>query len=350
MSRPRMQKSVKIERDLDARVRAGLDLARAVAAVYVVLHHTVTLPEPFGVLFRFGQEAVLVFFLLSGFVIFANERTRVERPAGYYLRRLRRIYPPMILAMTLSTILWALGLINAVFSWESLFGTLFALQDIDFLKPGVITDPYLGNDPLWSLSYEIFFYLAFPLVMVAWRRSIMITRWAVPALAICAYATYLSFPNHLSLVIAYFLMWWAGAMAAHLYLRGELCFSRAIPEVVGLVALSAVAALGVAIHGSQGVGYFPVLILRHCLTVLALFLVLLTPIRHWMASLSFGLAPPATSLAGISFGLYVVHYPLMVQTDANQSLWIIPAAALTVAMAWVIDKRVPSLLPRAPRN
>jgi peptidoglycan/LPS O-acetylase OafA/YrhL len=61
---------------LSQRVSAGLDAARAIAAIYVVIHHWATsnqLTNGPGLIFRFGQEAVIVFFLLSGFVIFAND-------------------------------------------------------------------------------------------------------------------------------------------------------------------------------------------------------------------------------------------------------------------------------------
>lgn len=338
------------DRRLDPSVRAGLDVARAAAAVYVVLHHTVQIPGPAGLIFSFGQEAVLVFFLLSGFVIFANERDRSAHPRGYYLRRLRRIYPPMIVAMLVSTVLWAVGVIDVEFSWESLVGTLFAVQDIPLLKPGVITEPYLGNDPLWSLSYEIFFYLVFPLVMILWRRSPIVTRWVVPAICVVAYGSFLIAPNHFSLVASYFLMWWAGAMAAHLYMRESLRVRNAIPEFVGLAALTVTAGMGVVAYGSAGIGYFPILILRHCATVLILFAVLFTPLRGLMARLSFRVVGPAATVAGISYGLYVVHYPIMVQSGANHSWWIIPAIGATIALAWVADKWVPSLLPRAPRD
>jgi peptidoglycan/LPS O-acetylase OafA/YrhL len=79
---------------LSLRLSAGLDVARAAAACYVVLHHVAKArgwSSGPGLALRFGQEAVLIFFLLSGFVIFSNERTRATRPSGYYLRRLRGI-------------------------------------------------------------------------------------------------------------------------------------------------------------------------------------------------------------------------------------------------------------------
>jgi peptidoglycan/LPS O-acetylase OafA/YrhL len=333
---------------LSPQVRAGLDLARGIAAVYVVLHHAIKI-EPFGTIFQFGQEAVLIFFLLSGFVIFANEQHRVHRVRGYYLRRIRRIYPPMIVAMLISTILWAVGWIDAEWSWQSLVGTLFALQDVPDLRPGVVAAPYLDNFPLWSLSFEIFFYLIFPAVMIAWRRSETTTRWLIPAITIVAFATFVLWPNHLSIVVTYFLFWWAGAMAACLYMRGHLRFSRAIPELIALIALLAATICAVVIVGfPDRIVMFPVAEARAAAAGLLMFVVLLTPVRKLLAGLSFRVAAPAAAVAGISYGLYVVHYPIMIQTGANLPIWA--AVPITVAAAWVADKWVPSLLPRAPRD
>src|SRR5215813_11806316 len=141
---------------LSKRAAIGLDAARALAAIYVVLHHVIlqkvaisrALPQILKIPFKLGQEAVIVFFLLSGFVIFANENARALRPKGYYLRRLRRIYPVLLIAMLVSTLV-ALSnhQLSALFSVQELFGTLAGLQDVSFLKPGVIADPYLRNDP-----------------------------------------------------------------------------------------------------------------------------------------------------------------------------------------------------------
>ena len=338
------------ERRLSPRVRAGLDVARACAAVYVVLHHTIQVPGPARVVFSFGQEAVIVFFLLSGFVIFANERDRSARPRGYYVRRLRRIYPPMIFAMLISTVLWTTGLIDARATWQSAVGTLLAVQDIAFLKPGVIIDPYLGNDPLWSLSYEIAFYILFPLVMIVWRRSEKLARIAVPTVAVLAYITYLAMPNHFSLVLAYFLLWWGGAIVAHLWLHDRVHLRNALPEFLGLMALALTAGAGVVLYGFDGVGFFPFLILRHFAFAIVMFLVLFTPVRRLMGGISVRVARPAAAVAGISYGLYVVHYPILVQTGANHSWWVVPAALATVAAAWVADVGISRVLPRAPRT
>jgi peptidoglycan/LPS O-acetylase OafA/YrhL len=340
-------------RKLSLSARAGLDVARAVSALYVVTHHvvgSVAAPRFIDVLFSFGQEAVLVFFLLSGFVIFANERNRVARPRGYYLRRLRRIYPPIVLAMLVSTASWLLGFISTKLSWNSAVATLLSVQDIGFLKPGVISDPYLGNDPLWSLSYEVFFYATFPLVMLLWRRSKTVTRHTVGFVSCLAYVSYMIVPNHFSLVMSYFLIWWAGAMLARVYLDGALRIRAALPEIAWLAALVAAAALGVLVHGFEGIGFYPFLMLRHFAFALFLVLLVLSPVRILLARVSLRLARPAALVASISFGIYVLHYPLLVQSHASSSLWIIPAAAITVGLAYVADRVLPKLLPSAPRD
>jgi peptidoglycan/LPS O-acetylase OafA/YrhL len=321
--------------------------------VYVIAHHVIGSTDAPGVVqaaFSFGQEAVLVFFLLSGFVIFANEKHRVASPRGYYIRRIRRIYPPILLAMLVSTCLWLLGLLRADPTWTSLIGTLFSLQDIAFLKPGVVTTPYLGNNPLWSLSYEVFFYAVFPLVMIAWRRSQVLTRHSVGLIACIAYGTYMLVPNHFSLVIAYFLIWWVGAMCAKTYLDGNLSMRAMVPEISWLAILTVVAGLGVALTGFTGLGYFPFLMVRHFLVSLIITLVLFTPVRIWMASLSVKLARPVTAISSISFGLYILHYPLLVQSGASTGAWIAPALALTIALAYVADRVIPRVLPAAPRD
>jgi peptidoglycan/LPS O-acetylase OafA/YrhL len=51
-------------------------------------------------LFRFGQEAVMLFFLLSGFVIYYSFSLGKDKSfQGYFQRRWLRIYPIFIFAL-----------------------------------------------------------------------------------------------------------------------------------------------------------------------------------------------------------------------------------------------------------
>ncbi|MES1973269.1 MAG: acyltransferase [Pseudomonadota bacterium] len=341
---------------LSARLTAALDSARALAACYVVLHHFANSrgwsQDGFGILFRFGQEAVLVFFVLSGFVIHSNERSRALHPKGYFLRRLRRIYPALIVSIFVATLI-AIdnGTFLLQFSWRSLFGTLLSLQDISSLKPGVIINPYLDNQPLWSLSYEVLFYIAYPFVLRAWVRRPDATN-AITGLICClAYALFVVHPNHFALVAAYFLVWWCGAMAAEAYGLGGRDFRAMARPLAWLGALCLIAALATWFVGYQGLGFYPFLCFRHFAVALLMFLVLYGPFGAFLARANLSMARPAAALASVSYGLYVLHYPLLVAWRRAQSpAGVVVATLLLGASAYFADAWLNRKLPRAPSS
>lgn len=327
----------------------GLDAARATAAVYVVVYHVVQglhLPRLLAVPFSFGQEAVLVFFLLSGFVIYANERDRATRLLPYYLRRLRRIYPLLIVAMLVSTVLWAVGMNPASPSWATAVSTLLSVQDSSALKPGVVAPPYLGNDPLWSLSYEMFFYAVFPAVLLLSRRLGHRSIHIIGAVCCLAYVTYALFPNHLSLVVAYFLVWWVGAMAARAALSDGLIVRALGAELVWLGLLTVVALFVMVVVGFRGIGYYPGLMVRHFAVAEVMLLVLVSPVRRWLAATASFVGKPAVAVASISYGIYVLHYPIVIQTGSLHSAWILLALAVTVVLAIATERGLMRVIPR----
>jgi len=338
---------------LSARLIVALDAARASAACYVVLHHLAESrgwAHGLGLVLRFGQEAVIVFFLLSGFVIFANERVRATHARGYYLRRLRRIYPALIAAMLVSTVV---ALDNrtfvADFQWPELLGTLASIQDISFLKPGVIVDPYLHNSPLWSLSYEVVFYLAFPMVLRMWLQRPAWTNHAIGVVCCAAYAGYVAAPNHWCLVVAYFLVWWCGAMAAEGYLKGARNVGSVGAPLFWLLLLTVIAAAAVLITGYSGLGFYPFLMLRHFAAALIILIVLFSPLGARIASLLVRVSMPAAAVASVSYGLYVLHYPLLVDWHRAQTVWgLMGAMILLAAAAYLVDRQLNRWLPRAP--
>jgi peptidoglycan/LPS O-acetylase OafA/YrhL len=340
---------------LSVKLSASLDAARAVAAGYVVLHH-VALTRGWangpGLALRFGDEAVMVFFLLSGFVIFANERTRATRPAGYYLRRLRRIYPALVAALLVSKLIAVdNGTFFSTFSYKDLLGTLASLQDIASLKPGVIVDPYLQNFSLWSLSYEVGFYLAFPLVLRFWLRF---PSWADHGIGVACCLAYILFvlvPNHWSLVTSYFLLWWCGAMAANAYLKGARDARSMTTPLYWLLCLALLAAAAVFFVGYRGLGYYPFLMLRHFAVALVILVVLFGPIGSRIASVLVIFARPAAAVASISYGLYVLHVPLVVDWNrANGRVGLLAAVVVLAAAAYLVDRGLNRVLPRAPKN
>ncbi|MBB3360517.1 MULTISPECIES: acyltransferase [unclassified Novosphingobium] len=344
-----------VKTKVGSRLSAALDVSRSFAATYVVIHHVANAnnwSHGLGVAFRFGQEAVIIFFLLSGFVIFANEHGRAKNHKNYYLRRLRRIYPPLIAAMAVSALVaFDNGSLKDQFKLGELIATLASLQDISLLKPGVISDPFLGNDPLWSLSYEVLFYLAFPLALRFWLVNKRHATAIIGIVCCAAYAMFAFYPNHFLLVAAYFLVWWCGAMAADAYFRGATNFLAFSQPLTWLGMLCVVAAIVVKWVGYHGLGYFPFLPLRHFAVSLALLLLLSNRIGIYIARCCQPLARPAAFWASISYGLYVMHYPILVdwhrvQSPAGMALGVL----ILIASAYLADRKLNLVLPRAPRD
>ena len=110
----------------------GIDALRGVAALGVVVYHAVeqgrhVLPSNFleypvrlvQVGSSFGYIGVFLFFVISGFCIhlqWARAKAAGTEPdirfAPFWKRRLRRLYPPYIIALLLYLLLtaWAIGL------------------------------------------------------------------------------------------------------------------------------------------------------------------------------------------------------------------------------------------------
>jgi peptidoglycan/LPS O-acetylase OafA/YrhL len=340
-----------VRKRLSPNLRAGLDVARALATLYVVAHHVANSrgwSHGPGLILRFGQEAVLVFFLLSGFVIFANERCRALTPSGYYWRRIRRIYPALLFSMLVSAaVAFDNGDFGTRFNWSELFTTLASLQDISLLKPGVIADPFLGNDPLWSISYEVAFYLVFPFVLKAWTRNPHRVEMSVGAVCCASYITFVYWPNHFSLVATYFLVWWCGAMAADAYQRGGSNFWAFLPSLSWLALLCVIAGIAVTVTGFRGVGYYPFLPFRHFAVALVFLVVFSNCLGATIAKWCAVFAAPGAAIASISYGLYVLHHPLLVDSvRAQKPNGFLIALVILLGFAYAVDRRFNAYLGR----
>ena len=324
---------------------AGLDAARATAALYVVVHHVALawdITGPAAVFRHFGHQAVMVFFLLSGFVIFANEQHRVgSDPAGYLWRRVRRIYPLLIAAMAVSAaVAWADGRLAADFTWRSLWATLLAQQDIMAATPGTMADPFLGNAPLWSLSYEIWFYALFPVVVAAWSRFPRAANVGVGVVCAGSYAAYTIHPNHMLIVIGFFAVWWLGAMIADAYGRGARgILTVPVPLLSGL-AVCAVAAVPAVLAPGERMLY-PIVQVNLLASALLIAVVMFGPAGRLAMRCVAPFGGVARWLASISYGLYVLHYPLLIDWQFARGLGgFCVAVAVLAGLAWGLDRGV----------
>lgn len=117
----------------------NLEAARGFAALYVLLHHLDPLAgtrlQP---LLRFGQEAVIMFFLVSGFVIYFSyaKSKGGQTPGEFMWRRALRIYPIFILALGLAVLANAVKGDMSCLTVQDLVGNLLMQQDIARVKGG----------------------------------------------------------------------------------------------------------------------------------------------------------------------------------------------------------------------
>ncbi|MDD2881500.1 MAG: acyltransferase family protein [Rhodoferax sp.] len=199
---------------MNRQLSAYLDLMRVVCAVVVVLSHLGHGHLVGGYLWPFtyfGNEAVMAFFVLSGFVIAFVTDQREQTLAVYAAARLARLYSVILPAMLLTVVLDAIGqAINA----ESYLnahaatggGTVsgYVLSAI-MLNQSWGMDQHFGSDgAYWSIPYEFWYYFIFGAVMLlnGWRRIV----FAVAGAAIAGPKILILLPVWLLGVAAYYLL------------------------------------------------------------------------------------------------------------------------------------------------
>ena len=149
-----------------------LDLVRLLAALIVLIYHFAY--ERFsggGLQFirdsHIGSDAVILFFVLSGYVIAYVAAERDRNVQEYMLNRLSRLWSVAIPALVLTVVVDQLGLLinpKAYGGWWyqndspvfRTFANLFFVNELWFKSIRPFT-----NGPFWSLGYEFWYYVIF---------------------------------------------------------------------------------------------------------------------------------------------------------------------------------------------
>ncbi len=289
----------------------------------------------------------MVFFILSGFVIYYSTvgRDPEFKVRDYLIRRFRRIYPAYILILLMG---WLIGCL-AFHEWRDFdlggfVGNLLMLQDKQ--HPNTWFLPYMGNSPLWSLSYEWWFYLLFLPVYFVFKKQPQRQKWLAASISLIGFASYMIVPNQLSIFAAYFMMWWSGVELAREYLeRGKItwagqAFSIAVLAVnVGLWVITAY--LAYRSTGKFARELFPFVQVQHHLTVLLMvvFGIAWYKLRFVAFDWTIGVF---RHLSPISYVLYIIHLPLILYAAHIQltgsvwldMLWLFP---LIFGLSWLIE-------------
>jgi len=329
-------------RKLSAAASDSLDLIRAVAACAVMVGHLRTLffvdfqhlsdkSWPLEALYfftGFGHQAVIVFFVLSGFLISSTViRSHVLGKwswRDYAVNRTTRLYvvlvPGLLLgffwdrlgswifatrgiyAHALSDLGPAVPLKNLTFG--TLLGNLFFLQTI-------LCEAFGSNGPLWSLANEFWYYVLFPVALgagLAWARRRV--RMAIPLTCL---AILIGIFLGRSILIG-FLIWLAGCALVFLYSRVQL---RSKSAALGLLCFFSILA-GVTLALARIRQWDPTLTDLEVGFVFTLFLFAL--LQYETRENSSPYSAVAHRFAGFSYSLYVLHFPLLLFFRA----WLVP--------------------------
>lgn len=330
-------------RKLSTSASASLDVLRGVAACAVMFGHLRTLflvdfPHveekslPLQALYfltGFGHQAVMVFFVLSGFLISSTVlRSLVSGDwswRDYAINRATRLYVVLVPGLLLGLFWDRLG--SWLFASQGIYahplkdlGTPVPLVNLNlptflgnlFFLQTIFCQTFGSNAPLWSLSNEFWYYVLFPVVLgasLAWAR-----RRFRSAVFLTCFAASVCFLEGSAGLLG-FLIWLSGVGLVLLYSRARENSARHSFAIL----LCACLVLGGTLFASRSVWEAS---LRSDLAVgfafaLFLFGVLLRAGRETSSHYT-GLAH---QLAGFSYSLYVLHFPLLLFLRC----WLVPA-------------------------
>ncbi|MEJ0024530.1 MAG: acyltransferase [Rhizomicrobium sp.] len=237
---------------------------------------------------RFGKHGVLIFFVLSGYLVggLATKRFLEGRfdPRGYALDRAARIFVPLIPAIALCSVL------------QIWLGIPIRFQDPVSAMLGLPTGALLSDVPLWSLRYEMWFYVFHGAVLslLLPSRGVRIIAFGFLMASLVAFSF---------LALQYLFCWYLGVLS---FLTNTGLASRRSGFAGAAIAL-AFLTMSQAFARSSFLG--PMTILGA--TGFSAGCLLLLPQLANRDLSSPRLVRLGGGLAAFSYSLYLIHYPVL---------------------------------------
>ena len=193
-----------------------LEGLRGLAAISVALHHIFSFknsldpayhPANYLAYLQAGHSAVLLFFILSGYVIGLTNITNfsTQKVKTYLIRRGVRLIPIYFIAVSVG--LW----VHSPKEISTIIGNFLFLQNLDHYFSWMIP-PIQGNPAVWSLNYEILYYLLF-LILWCLRPSILLLFLLAITVSLLGWSN-ASFPQFIAGYASGWLFWLSGLWLA----------------------------------------------------------------------------------------------------------------------------------------
>ncbi|MBI3707370.1 MAG: acyltransferase [Proteobacteria bacterium] len=296
-----------------------LDLLRVIAALTVFGVHAAQIAFRLAdVPTRLAHDAVIVFFVLSGYVIAFSARERDRDLATYAINRGGRIYsvalPAVLLTLALDVLAAAIDSRPLGYPYAKLW--LYLPFYLAFATDWwFLAEDMLSNVPYWSLSYEVAYYALFAAFF--FYAGVKRIALLVLILAIVGIKVWVLLP-----------IWAAGCAVYHLH--RHLAMPRATARLLffgSLIGFAAIKYLGLDAGLDDAVnallGGLPRAYLRYSRTFAGDVLVgglvalnILAARDSDFRSLARRTASrPIAAAAAVSFSFYLYHYPLLLFAD-----------------------------------
>lgn len=343
-----------------------LDGLRGIAALLVVVYHFfVQLAEPahspslyphgnllgyMPVAQVFGQVGILLFFLISGFVIMMT----LERSSGlvdFTTRRMARLWPAMLFCATLSAIMqntWGdtyhypvPGIDMEVTLLDYLSSILFfpphlAAQYLGFEKEGA----YWVEGVYWTLWHEVRFYALIAVVFLLSPRAWFLWVWAGLQAAATGLDMLGAFRNELYplgfkahlLFQPVFLCWFSLGLSSYLLWSGR--------RDLALFVIVALAVLAMIVPDLIAIGPGEIRLAEGMGIRLAAYAMIFTPFGLFLTGsrlLSVLRTRPFIAIGLASYPLYLFHEaPGMIAVMFGNSLGLPPVAVALAVFVLVV--------------
>lgn len=249
-----------------------------------------------GAIHTVGNVGVDLFFVLSGYLIYGSLISRKKPFINFVRKRIARIYPAFCVVFVIYLCLSVAFSQESKIPPETYAAGVYILQNF-LLLPGLFPiDPLIAV--AWSLSYEMFYYLLIPAVIVLFRLRRRSGRWRtvfflVVGTAFGAYCATRGGPVRLMMFIA-------GIMVHEMLNRPRPIALSSRYAVLALIC--GILAMLLPLRGSSGEA------VKFLILALSFFVVCYSCFRHPAQGLACTFSwTPLRWLGNMSYSYYLLH-------------------------------------------